>query len=444
MSTSLSGGAQPHATAAAPASLDPTQRNALYRKLTWHIIPFLFLSFIVAYIDRVNVSFAKLEMLADLSLSETVYGAGAGVFFLGYFLFEVPSNLILHRVGARMWIARIMVTWSIISCLTMFTQGPMSFYMLRFLLGVAEAGFFPGIVLYLSSWFPSNKRSQIIALFMVAIPVSGAIGGPLSGWIMQHFGGMHGYSGWQWLFLIEGIASLLVGVAAFFVLQDRIETVKWLSADEKRLLAQDLAADGSTRAHHSVREVFGSAKVWMLGLLYFCIAMGNYGLVFWLPTMIRAAGVANLGNIGMLSAVPSLVSAIAMILVARHADRRNERRMHVAACCVLGAAGMLASVLLADHLWWSMAALIVAAIGINSIAPVFWGIPTAMMGGAGAAAAIALINSTGNLAGFVSPYVIGFLKDSTGQLLPGMIVLACALVGGACIVMSLKPQRSDA
>lgn len=442
MSTSLSGGAQPHAGAG--AMLDPAQREVLYRKLTWRIIPFLFLAFIVAYIDRVNVSFAKLQMLSDLSLSETVYGAGAGVFFLGYFLFEVPSNLILHRVGARMWIARIMVTWSIISCLTMFTQGPVSFYVLRFALGVAEAGFFPGIVLYLSTWFPSSKRSQIIALFMVAIPVSGAIGGPVSGWIMQQFGGLHDFAGWQWLFLIEGVASLLVGIAAFFVLQDRIETVKWLSADEKRLLAQDLAADDRTRAHHSVRQVFGSGKVWLLGLLYFCIAMGNYGLVFWLPTMIRAAGVANLGNIGLLSAVPSLVSAVAMILVARHADRHDERRVHVAVCCLLGAGGMLASVLLAAHLWWSIAALIVAAIGINSIAPVFWGIPTAMMGGAGAAAAIALINSTGNLAGFVSPYVIGFLKDTTGELLPGMIVLACVLAAGAVIVLSLKPQRSRA
>ncbi|KGD87977.1 MFS transporter [Achromobacter sp. RTa] len=442
MSTSLSGGAQAHA--GSQAAQHPAQLDTLYRKLAWHIMPFLFLSFIVAYIDRVNVSFAKLQMLADLSLSETVYGAGAGIFFLGYFLFEVPSNLILHRVGARIWIARIMVTWSIISCLTMFAQGPTSFYVLRFLLGVAEAGFFPGIVLYLATWFPSSRRSQIIALFMVAIPVSGAIGGPLSGWIMERFGGAHGLAGWQWLFLVEGLGSLVVGIAAFFVLQDRIESVKWLSADEKRLLAQDLAADDSTRARHSVRQVFRDRKVWLLGLLYFCIAMGNYGLVFWLPTMIRAAGVANLGNIGLLSAVPSLVSAVAMILIARHADRSNERRIHVAVCCLLGAAGMLASVLLAQHLWWSMAALIVAAIGINSIAPVFWGIPTAMMSGAGAAAAIALINSVGNLAGFVSPYVIGFLKDSTGQLLPGMIMLACALVGGAVIVMSLGTKRSQA
>ena len=266
MSTSLSGGAQPYA--GAQAAQNPAQLDALYRKLAWRIMPFLFLSFIVAYIDRVNVSFAKLQMLADLSMSETVYGLGAGIFFLGYFIFEVPSNLILHRVGARIWIARIMVTWSIISSLTMFAQGPLSFYLLRFLLGVAEAGFFPGIVLYLSTWFPSSRRSQIIALFMVAIPVSGAIGGPLSGWIMERFGGLHDLAGWQWLFLVEGIGSLLVGIAAFFMLQDRIETVKWLSPDEKRLLAQDLAADDSTRARHSVRQVFGDRKVWLLSLIH--------------------------------------------------------------------------------------------------------------------------------------------------------------------------------
>ncbi|PQV45607.1 MFS transporter [Paraburkholderia sp. BL21I4N1] len=448
MSTPLYGGvarpASPAETGGTGEPVESAERAALYRKLAWRIVPFLFLAFIVAYIDRVNVSFAKLQMLTDLSLSETVYGAGAGIFFLGYFIFEVPSNLILHRVGARVWIARIMVTWSIVSCLTMFASGVTSFYVLRFLLGVAEAGFFPGIVLYLSTWFPSSRRSQIIALFMAAIPVSGAIGGPVSGWIMQQLAGVHGLAGWKWLFLIEGIASLVVGIVAFFVLHDRIESVSWLSKDEKALLARDLDADAQTRAHQTVRGAFTNPKVWLLGLLYFCIAMGNYGLVFWLPTMIRASGVVSVANIGLLSAVPSLISAVAMILIARHADKHDERRFHVAVCAVLGAAGMLASVLLGQHVWLSMVALVVAAIGINSIAPVFWGIPTALMGGVGAAAAIAVINCTGNLAGFVSPYVIGFLKDATGTLLPGMIVLACALVLAAVIVLAMPAARKSA
>jgi len=438
MSTPLYGGTNQPVIAT-----DSPDSAALYRKLAWRIMPFLFFAFIVAYIDRVNVSFAKLQMLADLSLSETVYGTGAGIFFLGYFIFEVPSNLILHRVGARLWIARIMVTWSVVSCATMFISGATSFYVLRFLLGVAEAGFVPGVVVYLSAWFPSSKRSHIMALFMAAIPVSGAIGGPMSGWVLLRLAGFQGLAGWKWLFLIEGLASLLAGIAAFFILHDRVEQVTWLSNNEKALLAHDLEADQLTRTFHTVHSAFASPKVWLFSMLYFCIAMGNYGLVFWMPTMIRAGGVASVVNIGLLSAVPSMISAVSMILVARHADKHNERHVHIAVCAVLGAAGMLASVLLVHHLWWSMVALVVAAVGINSIGPVFWGLPTALMGGVGAAAAIAVINCTGNLAGFASAYLVGWLKDKTGQLLPGMIVLAFALVLAAGIVLCMPKKGRE-
>ncbi|TDV34084.1 D-galactonate transporter [Paraburkholderia caballeronis] len=423
---------------------DASATAALYRKLTRRILPFLFLAFVVAYVDRVNVSFAKLQMLADLHLSETVYGIGAGIFFLGYFIFEVPSNLILDRVGARLWIARIMVTWAVVSAATMFARDATSFYVLRFFLGVAEAGFFPGIVLYLSNWFPSARRSQIIALFMTAIPVSGAIGGPLSGWVMTRFVNVGGMAGWKWLFLIEGLGSLVVGIAAFFLLYDRIDSVKWLSADEKARLTADLRRDAATRVPHSVRGAFASGRVWLLGLTYFCIAMGNYGLAFWTPTIIKASGVASVSNIGWLSAVPALISAVAMVLIARHADRHDERRRHVATCCVIGALGLLASVLSASNATFSLIALVLAAIGINSIAPVFWGIPTALMGGAGAAAAIAVINCTGNLAGFVSPFVVGWLSDqSGGKLLPGMIAIAVALFIGALLVLVMPARRSS-
>jgi MFS family permease len=423
---------------------DDPAHTALYAKLTRRIVPFLFLAFVVAYIDRVNVSFAKLQMLTDLSLSETVYGAGAGIFFLGYFIFEVPSNLILHRVGARRWIARIMVSWAIVSSLTVFVSGATSFYVLRFLLGVAEAGFFPGVVLYLSNWFPAQRRSQIIALFMTAIPVSGAIGGPLSGWLMAHLAGVHGIAGWRWLFLVEGLGSLVVGVAAFFVLTDNIADVRWLNAEEKSRIAADLARDALTRTETTARGAFANPKVWLLGLLYFCIAMGNYGLAFWVPTIIKASGVASIGNIGLLSAVPSLISVVAMIWIARHADRRNERRVHVALCCAIGAFGLLASVLFAANVTVSVVALVVAAIGINSIAPVFWGIPTALLGGAGAAAGLAVINCTGNLAGFVSPFIVGWLADlSGGKLLPGMLAIAAALLIGAAIVMGIPFHRTS-
>jgi len=423
--------------------IDDADNAALYRKLTRRIVPFLFLAFVVAYIDRVNVSFAKLQMLTDLQLSETVYGLGAGIFFLGYFIFEVPSNLILDRVGARVWIARIMITWAIVSAATMFARDATSFYVLRFLLGIAEAGFFPGIVLYLSKWFPSARRSQIIALFMTAIPVSGAIGGPLSGWVMAHFAGVHGMAGWKWLFLVEGLGSLAVGVAAFFLLYDRIDSVKWLTDEEKARLTADLRRDAATRVDHTVRGAFASARVWLLGLTYFCIAMGNYGLAFWVPTIIRKSGVASVANIGWLSAVPSLISAVAMVLIARHADRHDERRKHVALCCTIGAIGLLASVLSSSNVTLSLVALVIAAIGINSIAPVFWGIPTALMGGAGAAAAIAVINCTGNLAGFVSPFMVGWLSDlSGGQLLPGMIAIAAALMIGALLVLTMPARRT--
>lgn len=423
---------------------DGPAHAALYTKLTRRIVPFLFLAFVVAYIDRVNVSFAKLQMLSDLSLSETVYGAGAGIFFLGYFIFEVPSNLILHRVGARRWIARIMVSWAIVSSLTVFVSGATSFYVLRFLLGVAEAGFFPGVVLYLSNWFPAQRRSQIIALFMTAIPVSGAIGGPLSGWLMAHFAGVYGIAGWRWLFLVEGLGSLVVGIAAFFVLTDNIADVHWLNAEEKSRIAADLARDAATRSETTARGAFANPKVWLLGLLYFCIAMGNYGLAFWVPTIIKASGVASIGNIGLLSAVPSLISVVAMIWIARHADRRNERRVHVALCCVIGALGLLASVLFAANVAVAVLALVVAAIGINSIAPVFWGIPTALLGGAGAAAGLAVINCTGNLAGFVSPFIVGWLADlSGGKLLPGMLAIAAALLIGAAIVMTIPFHRTS-
>ena len=262
-------------------------KDATYAKVMWRLIPFLFLCYVVAYLDRVNVGFAKLQMLKDLNYSETVYGLGAGIFFIGYFLFEVPTNLLLHRIGARKVITRIMVTWGAISTLTMFVQTPSQFYVMRFLLGVAEAGFFPGIILYLTYWFPAEQRGRMTALFMTAIPMSGVIGSPLSGWIMQSFAGVNGWAGWQWLFLLEGAPTILIGVVVWFYLDDGIDSAKWLSPSEKRLLTENIQRENIGKTTHSFKNALGNGKVWILSLMYFGVIMGLYGISFWLPTTSR-------------------------------------------------------------------------------------------------------------------------------------------------------------
>lgn len=281
-----------------------------YSKVLWRLVPFLFLCYVVAYLDRVNVGFAKLQMLADLKFSDTVYGFGAGIFFIGYFIFEVPSNIILSKTGARIWIARIMITWGIISSAMLFVTTPESFYVLRFLLGVSEAGFFPGIILYLTYWFPSERRARVVALFMTAIALSGVIGGPLSGWIMQAFAGVNNLAGWQWLFLLEGIPSILVGIAVIFYLDDSIEGAKWLSQEEKKVLADRIHNDQKGIVDHGIAHTFTSVKVWLMALIYFSFIMGLYGISFWLPQLIKSTGVKDVLNIGLLTAIPYGFAAV--------------------------------------------------------------------------------------------------------------------------------------
>ena len=284
---------QPAGAAASQKIID----DAVYRKVTWRIIPFLMLCYIVAYLDRVNVGFAKLQMLADLQFSETVYGLGAGVFFLGYFLFEVPSNVMLHKIGARVWIARIMITWAIISGAFMFVTTPTQFYIMRFLLGIAEAGFFPGIILYLTYWYPSERRARMVCTFMAAIPVAGLIGGPLSGWIMETFAGWHGYAGWQWMFVLEAIPAALMGVAVLLYLDNSIRAAKWLTEDEKVILEQRIATEAQGKVSHpSIRAMFADPRIWLMALIYFCCVMGQYSLTFWLPSLIKAAGVTGVAQ----------------------------------------------------------------------------------------------------------------------------------------------------
>ena len=414
--------------------------EATFSKVTWRLLPLLFLCYVASYLDRVNVGFAKLQMLQDLKFSETIYGLGAGIFFIGYFIFEVPSNIILHKVGARLWIARIMITWGIISGAMIFVTTPEMFYVMRFLLGVAEAGFFPGVILYLTYWYPSHRRGKITALFMTGIAISGVIGGPLSGWIMHAFPGVHGLAGWQWMFILEAIPSLVLGVVVIFYLKDRIRDAHWLNEDEKRLLESQIAQEQADKTEVSLGQMFADGKVWLSAIIYFCFVMGLYGVSFWLPTIIKTTGVSDPLNIGLLTAIPYAIAAVAMIMIGRSADQQRERRWHVAIPAFLGCVGLLFSTVYDHNTLLAMASLTLAAVGILTTLPLFWSLPTAFLSGTAAAAGIALINSLGNLAGFVSPYLVGWLKDATQSTNMGMYVLAGSLLLGGLLTLAVPAK----
>ena len=370
--------------------------EATYLKVTWRLIPLLLLCYIVAYLDRVNVGFAKLQMAGELGFSDAVYGLGAGMFFIGYFFFEVPSNIILHRVGARVWIARIMVTWGIVSGGMMFIQTETQFYVMRFLLGLAEAGFFPGIILYLTYWYPSHRRARIVSMFMTGIPLAGVIGGPLSGWIMKSWDQVNGLHGWQWMFLLEAIPSVLIGVVVYFYLDDRITSAKWLKDEERDILQKRIQEEESDKEHVPMMQVFKSGRMWTMSAIYFTMAMSLYGVSFWLPTIIKGMGVTDNLEIGLLSSLPWIAAVFSMLFFARSADKMRERRWHVVIPMLMGSTGLILSVLLSGNHYLSFAALILACMGIVSAIPLFWSLPTAFLVGAGAAAGIAAINSIAN------------------------------------------------
>ncbi|MEU0248548.1 MFS transporter [Streptomyces sp. NPDC006235] len=421
----------------ASASADVARENAVFRKVVRRIVPFLVLCYIVSYLDRVNVGFAKLQMAGDLGFSEAAYGLGAGLFFIGYFLFEVPSNLMLQRVGARTWIARIMISWGLVSGAFMFVHNEAMFYVLRFLLGAAEAGFYPGVILYCTYWFPSHRRARVIALFMSAIPVAGIFGNPLSGWIMDRFQGVNGWQGWQWMFLLEAIPALLIGVATLFYLDNSVRAAKWLTDEEKAVVERAIAEDAAHQTVHGrVWDAFREPKVWLMCLIYFCFVMGQYALTFWMPTFIETTGIEGNLAIGLLSAVPFLAALVTMNLLGRSADKRRERRWHLVVPSLMGAVGFSLAAGWAGSTALSLVALSIAAAGVLTCAPLFWSLPTAFLGGTAAAVGLAAINSVGNLAGFVSPYMIGALKDATGSTSVPMYVLALSLVVGAAAVLT--------
>ncbi|MCQ8187159.1 MFS transporter [Streptomyces rugosispiralis] len=417
------------------------RENTVYRKVVRRIVPFLILCYVASYLDRVNVGFAKLQMSDDLGFSEAAYGLGAGLFFIGYFLLEVPSNLMLQRVGARTWIARIMISWGLVSAAFMFVTNEATFYVLRFLLGAAEAGFYPGVILYCTYWFPSHRRARVIAMFMSAIPVAGIFGNPLSGWIMDSFQGVNGWQGWQWMFLLEAVPALLVGVMTLCYLDDGVRDAKWLTDEEKAVVERAVAEDSAHRTVHGRSlDAFREPRVWLMCLIYFCFVMGQYALTFWMPTFVESTGIDGNLAIGVLSAVPFLAALVAMNLFGRSADKRRERRWHLVVPSLMGAVGFSLAAVWNGSTALSLTALSVAAAGVLTCAPLFWSLPTAFLGGTAAAAGLAIINSVGNLAGFVSPYMIGALKDATGSASIPMYVLALTLVVGAAAVLTTKKQ----
>jgi sugar phosphate permease len=411
----------------------------IYRKVTLRLVPFLFICYFAAYLDRVNVGFAKLQMLHDLSFSETVYGFGAGIFFLGYVLFEVPSNVVMHRVGARVWIARIMITWGLISGAMAFVHSPFTFYLLRFLLGVAEAGFIPGILLYLTYWYPAYRRGRITALFLAAIPAASIFGGPLSGGIMKLVGGgFWGLHGWQWLFFCETIPSLVLGVATLLYLDDRVARVRWLTEDEKRVVAENVAREDQEKSGHAhLSEAFTNGRVWLLGLIYFGLASGIYIISFWLPTIIKQSGVSDPLTIGLLTAIPYIAAIMAMVAVSTSGDRFRERRWHTIAPALVTAFGLCVAAWFAHDTTLAMVGVVLAAAGASSAQASFWCLPAAFLGGAAAAAGIALVNSLGNIAGFVSTFLVGWITDLTHSTSASLYLFAALMAAGNLLILTI-------
>ncbi|KAA8673608.1 MFS transporter [Pantoea dispersa] len=425
-----------------PAALAAEDTASIYRKITWKLIPFLCLCYLAAYLDRINIGLAKLQMASDLALSETAFGLGAGLFFVGYILFEVPSNLILQRVGAKIWIARIMITWGLLSTATLLVQTPTQFYVIRFFLGAAEAGFLPGVLFYLTKWFPSWRRSRIIALFMIGLPLSSLIGGPLSGWIMGHFHEVYGMRGWQWLFLLEGLPSVLLGVLTFWLLPNSVESASWLSSSEKQAVLRELARDeGDAKGlKHSLRDGLLNIRVVMLGGIDFSILLSAYAMGFWMPTFIKNAGTTDITTIGYLTAIPSLAALIGMLAIGASSDRLRERRWHIIVPFIIGAAAMGTSTFFAHNVAMTVLLFSIAQAMIIGAVPVFFSLPATFLKGTAAAAGFALACSIANIAGLVSNSVMGVALDLTGSSNGALWFFAVCLLLSSLLVVALPAK----
>lgn len=398
----------------------------IFAKVTKRLVPFLVFLFLLAWIDRVNVGFAKLAMLKDLGFSETAYGLGAGIFFIGYFLFEVPSNLLLEKIGARLTLARITILWGFTSILMAYVKTEMMFYVVRFFLGVFEAGFFPGVVLYLTYWFPSSYRAKINGLFMTSFAIAGIVGGPIAGLIMNSMvGNIGGHTNWQWLFILEGIPSILAGIAVLYYLPEKPNNAKFLTQSEKEFVNAQVAAENNDgNKHASLKALFSSGKIWLCALIYFCIVSGNATIAFWTPSVVQALGISNNFIIGLISAIPFIAGTIAMVVNGSHSDKTQERKWHCAIATLIAALGLIGTGVFMGNIYFAMFSLTIAAVGILAAFPVFWSIPNMFLASTAAAGGIAFINSLGNLAGFAAPYAMGFLKTSTGSLSSGLYFVA--------------------
>ena len=411
------------------------------RKVTWRLIPFLFVLYVIAWLDRVNVGFAGLQMNADLGFSSATFGLGSGIFFLGYCLFEIPSNIILERVGARLWIARIMVTWGLISVGLMLVRTPPLFYMLRFLLGAAEAGFFPGVIYYLSLWYPTAQRARAIAAFMTAVPVTGLIGGPLSGALLG-LDGIYGLKGWQWLFLLEGLPAMVLGISVIFYLNDRPETTRWLAPAERDWLVETLAAErNACPLRRDIRVALTDGTVWKLGIIFLLVAAGFYGYSFWGPLIIKSlTGLSNF-EVGLVLGAISAVTILGMLLNGYHSDRTGERAIHIAIPLLVSALGLVGCALLRQPVL-AVTALALVPLGHCASYGPFWSMPTQFLTGPAAAAGIALVTMIANVGGFAGPTLIGVLKARTGTHTDAFLLLGGLAVIAALLALTIGPAHA--
>lgn len=419
---------------------DGIREERISRHLALRILPIFMFAYVAAYVDRINVSFAKLQMSVDLGFTDAVFGFGAGTFALGYVVFEVPSNMILQRVGAKRWLTRIILSWAIVSVLTTFIQTPKQFYVMRYLLGVAEAGLVPGIVYYISQSFPRFHRARTLSAFYAALPLAGLIGSPLSGFIMEYLDGVATLPGWKWMLIVEALPAFGAAWLCWTYLEDDVTASQHQTDADRAYLAKALAEDRALAATANHNEMFTSWVFWAFGLIYFLDVFGIYGYTLWAPTIIKSLGVQGDFTIGLIAALPNAAAVVVMVAAGRNADRRRERRLHTAALLLIAAAGLALSLVWRDNLWLTVIALCIANAGLLSMPPVFWGMPTAVLGPSTAASGIAWISAIGNIGGFFGPYVVGILKQSSGGFaLPVSCMIAC-LFAGLCLTLLLPKQ----